>query len=357
MDPVRLAIDVGPLYGHRTGVGARRRRPRSTRSRRDGVDARPVRGELPADAGAPTRRLPMPAASPIGCGRAPIGRASTGGSGGAEVVHGTNYVVPPTRCRRSCRSTTAGSWRTPSDAAPTCAAPATVLRRRVADGAYVARRSDATTADMSANCSGPSGSTTIHLGPPPAPPLSPDDRRRAWPGARRSAVRARDRHGGTSQGAATLVAAFGAIAARAPHPPRDRRRRGRRRRRVEQSDRRARPASARAGRCARTGRRRDQALAAARARCRSPTRRSTRGSVSRSSRRSWSARRSSPAPPARSPRSAATAPRSSTVDDADALARRPRTGVVADDELPRRADRGRPAQRAPVRLDARPPTA
>ena len=87
--------------GHRTGIGSAvagivGAAQRLGRGRRRST---PYVAELPGQAGATRqRRLPLPAAV---AHRAVVARrstaASTGGSAGADVVHGTNYVVPPSR--------------------------------------------------------------------------------------------------------------------------------------------------------------------------------------------------------------------------------------------------------------------
>ena len=71
MDPVTVALDVGPLHGHRTGVGHRRRRtwPTALRHRPD-VALIPYVLSFRAGQRRPAARLPLPAALAHGCGRA-----------------------------------------------------------------------------------------------------------------------------------------------------------------------------------------------------------------------------------------------------------------------------------------------
>ena len=96
MDPVRLALDVGPLYGHRTGVGvavaelAARARPprRRRRPSRTCSASGPARSRRCASS-----RCRRP--SPSGCGRSATARASTAGWAAP-----TSSTARTTSCRR-----------------------------------------------------------------------------------------------------------------------------------------------------------------------------------------------------------------------------------------------------------------
>ena len=111
----------------------------------------------------------------------------------------------------SCRSTTAGSSTTPTRPSPTCAAPATVLRRRRAPGRTSCTLVGRHGRTRSASCSATERVATIHLGPPPAARRSRPTTDR--PACRRSTADRSSSPSARSSGARTcptLVAAFGA---------------------------------------------------------------------------------------------------------------------------------------------------
>ena len=94
--PVRVAIDVGPLYGHRTGVGVATAGLIEALSARDDVVLDPFVVSFRSKPEAGHRRLPLPGivASHLWA-RSHWPRLDRWANG-AQVVHGTNYVVPPT---------------------------------------------------------------------------------------------------------------------------------------------------------------------------------------------------------------------------------------------------------------------
>ena len=104
--------------------------------------------------------------------------------GDVEVVHGTNYVVPPTR--RPAVVSVYDCWflTHPAQADAACAAPVEVLRRRVRAGATVHASSHAT-ATRCASVLGAERVEVIHLGPLAVPDASPPGHRsrgrRRWP--------------------------------------------------------------------------------------------------------------------------------------------------------------------------------
>ena len=124
-----------------------------------------------ADANGPAhRRLPMPGrSSPRACGRAATGRGPTAGSRGVDVVHGTNYVVPPSRLPTVVSVYDCGS----------CANRERQLRRRAivqASGAATcgdarrvrARQLRTTTAEVARDLLGTDRVEVVHLGSPAA---------------------------------------------------------------------------------------------------------------------------------------------------------------------------------------------
>ena len=97
MDPVRLALDVGPLYGHRTGVGVAVAELAAALDRHAGVDVHPYVLSFRARPEPPVRKLPLPAAVAQRLWSVGDRPRLDRWLGGTDVVHGTNYVVPPSR--------------------------------------------------------------------------------------------------------------------------------------------------------------------------------------------------------------------------------------------------------------------
>ena len=206
--PLRLAIDATPLLGPRTGVGmftGRAARPprRATPTLAITAWAASWRGrdalaaELPAGVRAVTR--PM-AARPL---RQAWARADQPPiewwTGPVDVVHGTNYVVPPSRGAASLVSVhDLTVVRYPElCTADTLQYPA-LLRRAFARGAHVHTDSAAIAAEVCEVFDLPEDRVhPVHLGIPPLPETAPGRGRRA---GRRRAVRARPGHRRAPQG-------------------------------------------------------------------------------------------------------------------------------------------------------------
>lgn len=170
-----VAIDVAPLHGHRTGIGqavagiigalTATTRPvtlhpyvTSTRAKRQ-----PTQRRLPLPAAAAMRMWSRP--SP------PLDRFL----GKPDIVHGTNYVAPPTRCPAVVSVYDCWFLQHPRDVDPNVRRAAAVLRRNVAEGAFVVTSSNATTVRVR-ELLATDRVRTIHLGPPPVPPIPPEDR-------------------------------------------------------------------------------------------------------------------------------------------------------------------------------------
>jgi len=141
---VRVAIDVGPTHGRRTGIGNAVAWTVDALAERDGLDLQPYVTNARAQVKAPQRRLPLPAALAVRMWAhrsTPMDRWL----GNPDVVHGTNYVVPPARCARIVSVYDCWFLDHPEDAERDVQRAAAVLRRAVADGAHVVTSSDATT--------------------------------------------------------------------------------------------------------------------------------------------------------------------------------------------------------------------
>jgi glycosyltransferase involved in cell wall biosynthesis len=212
MDPVRLALDVGPLHGHRTGIGAAVDALATTLRGCDDVALRPYLLSFRSHPAPPTRRLPLPAAVAHELWSRADGPRVDRWLGDAEVVHGTNYVVPPTRLPAVVSVYDCWFLTHPELAAPAVRRAGDVLRRRVRAGVTVHASSHATAA-LVRDVLGAERVEVIHLGPLTVPDASPARPPNPWAAAldgrpfvlamgtleRRKAVPA-------------LVTAFGAIA-------------------------------------------------------------------------------------------------------------------------------------------------
>lgn len=162
-----VAIDVAPLHGHRTGVGHAVAGTVDALRGLDGLALHPYVTSLRAHLDDNERRLPIPAALAhrvwSHSSRLPMDRWL----GRPDVVHGTNYVVPPTRCPRIVSVYDCWFLDHPDEAIPDVRRAGLVLRRAVDSGAHVVTSSDAT-AQRVRDLLDTERVTTVHLGPPPA---------------------------------------------------------------------------------------------------------------------------------------------------------------------------------------------
>jgi glycosyltransferase involved in cell wall biosynthesis len=164
MDPVRLALDVGPLYGHRTGVGVAVAELHAALASHPGVDTYPYLLSFRTRPDPPTRRLPLPAAVAHRLwARADRPRVDRWLSP-AEVVHGTNYVVPPSRLAQIVSVYDCWFLAHPEQASAAVRRSAAVLRRAAARGAWI-HASSAATADRVRELLATDRVAVVHLGP------------------------------------------------------------------------------------------------------------------------------------------------------------------------------------------------
>jgi glycosyltransferase involved in cell wall biosynthesis len=168
-DPIRIAIDVGPLYGHRTGVGVAAAGLVDALGERADVALDPYVVSFRSKPMEGHRRLPVPGivASHV-WSRSSRPRADRW-SNGADLVHGTNYVVPPTRLPSVVSVYDLWFVRHPELANPVVRRAGARLRRAVAEGAFV-HASCEDTAAQARQLLATDRVVSIPLGPPPAPP-------------------------------------------------------------------------------------------------------------------------------------------------------------------------------------------
>jgi glycosyltransferase involved in cell wall biosynthesis len=181
MDPVRIALDVGPLHGHRTGIGAAVAALASALGANGDVDLHPYVLSFRSRPAPPSRRLPLPAALAHRLWSHADHPRVDRWLGDAEVVHGTNYVVPPSRLPSLVSVYDCWFLDHPGDAAPAVRRAGEVLRRRVRAGATVHASSKAT-AERVTDLLGTNRVEVVHLGPldvvqpPAAAPVGLDGR-------------------------------------------------------------------------------------------------------------------------------------------------------------------------------------
>lgn len=172
---MRIAIDIGPLHGHRTGIGT------AVHHLVDELDDDPAvelqryllsfrAPEVPGQT-----RLPLPARIATRAW-ARIDRPSADRwLAGADVVHGTNYVIPPTR--RPGVVSVYDCWflEHPELAIPDVVRAGRILRRAAQRGTWIHTSSEAS-AVHARRLLDTDRVRSVHLGPPdhhPAPAATP----------------------------------------------------------------------------------------------------------------------------------------------------------------------------------------
>ena len=166
---VTVAIDAGPLHGHRTGVGTAVAGLLEALGGREDVTLHPYVLSARARLSDGQRRLPLPAAAAVRLWarptparlRPPYDRLLRR----PDVVHGTNYIVPPARTARVVSVYDCWFLRHPDQAQPDVRRAAAALRRAVEEGAHVITSSRAT-ADGVRELLATDRVHAVHLGPP-----------------------------------------------------------------------------------------------------------------------------------------------------------------------------------------------
>lgn len=177
MEAVRVGFDTGPLYGPRSGIGYAVESMRTALQARADVDLVDYLVSFRADPGPDARRLPIPAALAHRCWARTDHPRADRWLGAVEVVHGTNYVVPPSRRPRLVSVYDCWFLRHPERAGGAVTRAGAVLRRAIAGGAHVHTSSHASTEAVRELFPG-APVHTVHLGalplpsPPPAAPVA-----------------------------------------------------------------------------------------------------------------------------------------------------------------------------------------
>lgn len=212
MDPLRVAFDVGPLAGPRTGVGHAVAAMRDALRDVDDVELAEYVVSFRSTPAAGTRRLPLPALLAHRLWRLSDHPRIDRFVPAAQVVHGTNYVVPPSRVPRVVSVYDCWFLRHPAHAGATVHRAGQVLRRSIARGATVHASSTATAAELADLFPGCRVATiplaALPVPPPAAEPPIPRLTRRPYIAAIGTLERRKN--------LPVLVAAFGVLAAEHP---------------------------------------------------------------------------------------------------------------------------------------------
>jgi glycosyltransferase involved in cell wall biosynthesis len=144
VDVVRVGFDVGSLAGHPTGVANAVGAMRDALRRRDDVHLDEYLISFRAKPTAGERRLPLPALVAMRLWATVSRPYVDRWVPDVNVIHGTNYVVPPSRLPRVVSVYDCWFLRHPSEVAPAVRRAAEVLRRAAASGAVVHASSNAT---------------------------------------------------------------------------------------------------------------------------------------------------------------------------------------------------------------------
>jgi len=165
---LRLALDAGPLYGHRTGVATAVDGMMQALERCDHVTVKPYLVSFRSTPSVGHSRLPLPGvvASHL-WSRVDRPRADRW-LGDVDLVHGTNYVAPPTRLPTVISVYDCWFLAHPDKATPVVRRAGAALQRAVRRGAWIHASSDAT-AQGARSLLGTDRVVTVALGPPPKP--------------------------------------------------------------------------------------------------------------------------------------------------------------------------------------------
>lgn len=171
MSRLRIAFDTGPLHGSKTGIGFAVDAMLTELSLRDDLELEPYLLSFRARVDPGERRLPFPARLALTTWSRSSHPRADRWLCEPDVVHGTNYVVPP--CRAPAVVSVYDCWFLdhPEQASADVRLAGRVLRASIARGAVVHTSSHATEAAMRRHFPG-APVRTVHLGPltlaPPA---------------------------------------------------------------------------------------------------------------------------------------------------------------------------------------------
>lgn len=172
---MRIAIDIGPLHGHRTGIGTAVHHLVEELDGDPTVELQRYLLSFRAPDVPGQTRLPLPARIATRAWARLDRPSADRWLVGADVVHGTNYVIPPTR--RPGVVSVYDCWflEHPELAIPDVARAGRILRRAARRGAWIHTSSEAS-AVQARRLLDTDRVRAVHLGPPdhrPAPATAP----------------------------------------------------------------------------------------------------------------------------------------------------------------------------------------
>jgi glycosyltransferase involved in cell wall biosynthesis len=163
MTPVDVAFDVGPLSGRRTGIGVAVAELRQNLEARSDVTLTPYLTSFRAARSPGQVRVPMPAMVAQRCWERAEHPRIDRRVRPARVIHGTNYVVPPSRLPRLVSVYDCWFLRHPESALPDVVRAGRILMRSLARGA-TAHASSHATADALRDIAPYAEVSVVHLG-------------------------------------------------------------------------------------------------------------------------------------------------------------------------------------------------
>ena len=169
---MRVAVDIGPLHGRRTGIGSAVEHTVRALEARDDVDLAPYLVSYRANPAAGELRLPLPAMVALRLWASGDRPRADRWFRGVDLIHGTNYTVPPTSLPSVI--SVYDCWFLDHDAlaSPDVRRSGRVLRRAVDRGAWVHTSSEAT-AERVRQLLDTDRVVSVHLGPLPIDPVPP----------------------------------------------------------------------------------------------------------------------------------------------------------------------------------------
>jgi glycosyltransferase involved in cell wall biosynthesis len=166
--PLSVAFDTGPLHGAKTGIGFAVEQLRAALVARGDVALHDYVLSFRATLQPGTTRLPLPASLAIRSWARAAWPTVDRWLPDVDVVHGTNYVAPPSHLPTVVSVYDCWFLRQPDAASPTVRRAGEVLRAAIGRGAVVHTSSHATEALVRELFPGVAA-RTVHLGPLPLP--------------------------------------------------------------------------------------------------------------------------------------------------------------------------------------------
>ena len=161
---MRVALDTGPLHGHQTGIGRAVSDLNMALSDRDDVVLHPYVLSFKAELHSGETRLPLPARLATRLWARARWPHADRWLRGVDLVHGTNYIAPPTKLPTLISMYDCWFLEHPQSANSDVRRAGEILRRAVTHGAWVHTSSDAST-EKAATLLGTDRVRTVHLGP------------------------------------------------------------------------------------------------------------------------------------------------------------------------------------------------